>query len=167
MSKQVPGWPEYEIDECGTVTRVAASFGTRPGKTLKWHVMRNGYAKVSLCRNAKRAEYLVHRLVAAAFLGDIPDGMDVCHNDGNKLNNEISNLRIDTRAANVADNVRLDKHNRGERCGSNRHPEWIVRAAKARLLAGEKPSAVAKDTGIPLPTIYCIRSGQTWGWLSV
>ncbi|WP_248099523.1 HNH endonuclease signature motif containing protein [Corynebacterium kefirresidentii] len=45
----------------------------------------------------------VHRLVMAAFVGPCPDGMEVCHNDGNPANNYVGNLRYDTHQANYAD----------------------------------------------------------------
>lgn len=38
----------------------------------------------------------IHVLVAEAFLGKRPEGMHVCHEDGDKLNNSLSNLRYDT-----------------------------------------------------------------------
>lgn len=42
----------------------------------------------------------VHRLVYEAFIGDIPEGMTVDHEDGNKQNNHVSNLQIMSRGGN-------------------------------------------------------------------
>lgn len=50
--------------------------------------------------------FLVHRLVMLAFVGPCPDGLEVCHNDGDPTNNHIENLRYDTRHANIMDAVR-------------------------------------------------------------
>jgi hypothetical protein len=47
----------------------------------------------------------VHRLVLAAFAGPCPPGMEACHNDGDKINNHVSNLRWDTQSANNIDTV--------------------------------------------------------------
>lgn len=47
-----------------------------------------------------------HTAVAEAFLGPRPEGMYVCHNDGNPLNNAISNLRYDTPSSNILDTVK-------------------------------------------------------------
>jgi hypothetical protein len=41
-----------------------------------------------------------HRLVAQAFIGNIPAGMDVDHKDGNRHNNNVKNLRIVTHSEN-------------------------------------------------------------------
>jgi hypothetical protein len=160
----IPGWPEYEINQDGLIRRVAAATGTSVGRMLKWQALANGYAKVALCRNAKRREFLVHRLVALTFLGD-PEGMDVCHHDGNKLNNAVENLRIDNRTGNMADQIRMDKTPRGERSGSNKYTAKEIKAIRDRLHAGESVPAISAETGIPKSTLYGLRSGQTWGWL--
>lgn len=70
------------------------------------------YLSVNLYKAGVQTTTRVHRLVAAAFLGPCPDGMEVCHNDGNSVNNIISNLRYDTRANNC-----LDRRREGTHCG--------------------------------------------------
>lgn len=160
----IPNWEEYLIDTKGNVYRVAPSCGAVTGKILKWAISKNGYAKVSLCRNSIRKEYLVHRLVAMAFIGD-PTGFDVCHYDGNKLNNDVSNLRIDTRKGNMSDQIRMKKTPRGEKCGSNKYKTEFVEQLKRRLINGETVSSLHMETNIPKPTLYGIKSGATWGWL--
>lgn len=63
----------------------------------------NGHMQVSLSRPHKVV--YVHRLVLIAFVGPPPDGMEVCHNDGDPTNNVLSNLRWDTRTGNMRDAV--------------------------------------------------------------
>lgn len=162
--KEIPGWPEYEISEAGEIKRTTAGMGATPGKSLKWQFLKNGYAKVSLCRDSKRKEYLVHRLVAITYLGTA-DGMDVCHFDGNKANNHLDNLRIDDRKGNMADQIRMGKTPRGEKSGSNKYTVERVKALRDRLAKGESVPALSAETGIPKSTLYGMRCGQTWGWL--
>jgi len=45
----------------------------------------------------------VHRFVLELATGICPEDLDACHNDGNRLNNSIDNLRWDTRKSNFAD----------------------------------------------------------------
>lgn len=161
----IPGWPEYEVSNFGEVRRVSPACGASVGRVLRPAVMKNGYSKVSLCRNSVRHEYLVHRLVAIAFIGD-PGHMDVCHFDGNKSNNQLSNLRIDTRKGNMADQIRMGKTPRGERGGGSKYKEAQVRDWRQRLDSGEAVSSLHAETGVPMPTLYGIRSRAIWGWMA-
>lgn len=160
----IPGWPEYTVDQCGEVRRVKPATGAKQGRALKWTVMNTGYAKVSLCRGSRRQEFLVHRLVAMAFIGD-PQGMDVCHFDGDKLNNSVSNLRIDSRTGNMADQIRMGKTPRGEKSGSNKYTAEQVAAIRQRMACGVSVSQIHIETGIPRPTLYGFRNGATWSWM--
>src|SRR5699024_9822191 len=52
----------------------------------------------------------VHSLVAESFIGARPEGMEVCHSDGNKTNNHVANLRFGTSSDNELDKVRHGTH---------------------------------------------------------
>lgn len=60
-----------------------------------------GYRVVTLggCRSQRR----VSVLVLEAFVGPRPSGMQACHNDSDKDNNRLDNLRWDTPKGNIAD----------------------------------------------------------------
>lgn len=45
-------------------------------------------------------KYLVHRLVAEAFIGPIPDGMEIDHISRNREDNAVNNIRIVTSSIN-------------------------------------------------------------------
>jgi hypothetical protein len=161
---QIPGWPEYTISKNGEVRRVTGACGAVVGKKLKWSILKNGYAKVALCRDSCRKEYLVHRLVALTYIGN-PENLDVCHFDGDKLNNNLENLRIDTRKGNMADQIRMNKTPRGEKCGSNKYSTEFIKSIKNKLTNGVSVTFLHNETGIPRPTLYGIKSGATWAWL--
>ena len=57
-----------------------------------------GYPRVNLSQRGKFDRVKVHRIAALAFIGPIPEGLHVCHCDGDPSNNRIENLRIDTPA---------------------------------------------------------------------
>lgn len=56
----------------------------------------NGYLFVCLCKEGKRKDFYVHRLVVEAFIGEIPKGLVVNHKDENPSNNNVDNLEICT-----------------------------------------------------------------------
>ena len=63
--------------------------------------IRRRYLSVSLsCRNRKK-NMCIHRLVAEAFIGLIPEEMTVNHIDGDIKNNNKDNLEIITRTDNI------------------------------------------------------------------
>lgn len=55
-------------------------------------ISKNGYVRVNLFKNGKGKHHLVHRLVADAFIPNPHNYEFVNHKDGNKQNNDISNL---------------------------------------------------------------------------
>lgn len=63
------------------------------GKVLSQRIDGNSnYLRVKVYIDGKRKKYLVHRLIATAFIPN-PDGYKcVNHKDGNKLNNSVDNL---------------------------------------------------------------------------
>lgn len=63
----------------------------------------NGYAVVGLRKFNKSKTFLVHKLVAVAFLNHEPCGhrLVVDHIDDNKLNNRVENLQITTQRFNA------------------------------------------------------------------
>lgn len=103
----------YQVSDTGLVravdwwsTRLGRASEPYPvlqkGRVLAQH-MSAGYYQVSLMLDGEVKSRKVHRLVAAAFIGPCPDGMEVCHNDGVKTHNHAGNLRYGTRAENNED----------------------------------------------------------------
>lgn len=120
--RQIPDFPYYEVSNLGRVRSIRRVHKRRHWKTgismevscggnllegwVKRFGGRNVAKMVALRANNKTYEYRVHRLVLEAFVGSCPDGMEGCHNDGNPLNNEVSNLRWDTHQNNMDDQLR-------------------------------------------------------------
>lgn len=105
----------YEVSSLGQVRsldRVNGRGFNIFGKVLEPNPDRRGYLGVSLYSGIKasRRRRVIHQLVAEAFIGARPEGLDVCHNDGDKTNNRADNLRYDTRSENILDAVRHGTH---------------------------------------------------------
>jgi len=75
---------------------------TKKTKPLVGNLGSNGYLTVRL----KGKTYAIHRLVLTAFVGPRPEGQAACHNDGDSVNNILSNLRWDTYQANNMDRAK-------------------------------------------------------------
>ena len=102
----------YEVSESGNVRsldRLDSRGNQIKGKKLTQCLVGPRWA-VTLYREGKRYHGPIHRLVLEAFVGPRPDGYDACHNDGDRDNNHISNLRWDTRSANTLDQVQHGTH---------------------------------------------------------
>lgn len=82
----IAGYPTYRVDRFGNVYNSQK-------RIMKPERGRNGYLRVSLNNDkTKHKRFLVHRLVAVAFIPN-PDNLpQVNHIDGNKANNSVSNL---------------------------------------------------------------------------
>ena len=86
----------YQVSNCGRVKSI--KFGKEI--ILKQNI-KGGYYSVVLSKNGILKNYLVHRLVAEAFL-DNPDNLpQVNHKDECKTNNIVSNLEWCDRKYNV------------------------------------------------------------------
>lgn len=60
----------------------------------------NGYKSVVLCKKGIKNTFLIHRLVAKTFIPNPKNKPEVNHKDGNKLNNDYSNLEWSTSTEN-------------------------------------------------------------------
>lgn len=97
--KDIPGYAGYyQVSNSGrirSVNRVILSSGfkqNRKGKILNQTKQTTGYSTVNLCVENIRKRFLVHRLVAEAFIPN-PDNMPhINHKDENKENNSVENL---------------------------------------------------------------------------
>ena len=85
-SKPIANYESYLIYENGDVKNLNTN------KMLKGSISENGYRYYRLSLNNEKKMFYAHRLVAEHFLEN-PNNLPVVnHKDGNKLNNEVSNL---------------------------------------------------------------------------
>ncbi len=76
-------------------------FRTQRKREMRWHLVNGGYAQMALTKNGERRQFLVHRLVAQAFIPNLLGRPQVNHIDGNKLNNCVENLEWCTAEENM------------------------------------------------------------------
>ena len=86
MKTKIKDFENYELYDNGDV------FNTNTGKQLKGSIRLNGYKEYRLSKNNQKFGFYAHRLVAEHFISNPENFPIVNHKDGNKLNNDISNL---------------------------------------------------------------------------
>ena len=94
--KDIKGYENiYQISNKGNVKSLGNN-KTKKEKILKPSVDKGGYMFICLHKNGVKKKYLVHRLVAEAFYGRIPQGMQVNHINEIKSDNRLENLNLMT-----------------------------------------------------------------------
>ena len=93
--KKIKGYEDYLISDQGRVY----SYYTK--KFLKPRKNNSGYFQIGLRKNGVRKFYIIHRLVALAFIYNLENKPTVNHIDGCKINNHVSNLEWATDKENV------------------------------------------------------------------
>lgn len=97
----------YEVSNHGRLRSLERL--SKDGRKLPTRLLNNtainGRVKVTLQSKVrgKPVKASLHRLVMRAFVGECPNGKEVCHNDGNPSNNNLTNLRYGTRQENQDD----------------------------------------------------------------
>jgi len=136
------------------------------GRVLKPGADLEGRPYVILARPGQKVNRKVHYLVLLAFVGEKPEGMEACHDDGKPPNNRLSNLRWDTSAANQADRIQHGTSNRGERNGTAKLTESEVREIRKVYAEGGVSYAKLGETyGVHKMTVAQIITRRTWTWL--
>lgn len=154
--KRVRDWPHYEVSDSGLVRR--------KGRVLAQRQQANGYMRVTLSDepNGRRQTMMIHRLVAAAFLGSKPRPMQVHHLDGGKSHNCLANLRWVTPRQNRMDG----RSAQGSRNGASVLTEAKVRKLRKRYDSGtETVAQLALRFGVSRQTITKI--GKRRGWTHI
>lgn len=118
--KNIPGYENYRVSSIGRVRSDYIISGRwnklvrrKYPMILRQDISHDGYLRVSLSKNGKPKHFMVHRLVAMAFIPN-PDNLpEINHKDENTQNNVVSNLEWCTR-----------KHNANYGTLPQRESEW-------------------------------------------
>ena len=131
---------------------------------------RGGYGKLKVSGVTLSA----HRAAYLAFVGEIPNGLNVCHRCDNPLCLNPDHLFLGTTRENMADKVSKLRQARGDRQGLRLHPERAPRGERngaARLTVDHvlairashaSRSKLATDYLVSKSTIDHIITRKTW-----
>ena len=164
----VPGFAGYEVSDRGDVrSSLAAGFGRKPEppRILKATLDSHGYRRVYLRADGQTYSRKVSWLVLEAFVGPRPGKADACHNDGNRENDTLANLRWDSRKGNLADREIHGTVNRGTTNGNASLDDEMVREIRNRAADGESQRSIADSFYIQQSTVSKIVRRERWGWI--
>ena len=159
----------YEVSNVGRVRSLDRYDGCnrfRPGRLRATPIdgTSTGYRYVSLCKNGIAKKLNVHVLVLEAFVGPRPSpAHEACHENGDRANATLKNLRWGTPESNQA-----DKWAHGTMLAGSKNPKavfceevvgWIKESRQSSL-------ALAPLLGVSSSAIRAVRIGQNWGHLA-
>lgn len=165
----VVGWEGlYEVSDLGLVRslsrRVDSGRGWRvtPATVLKPRKhKRTRYNEVTLhdASTKRLSTQLVHLLVAKAFVGPCPSGMECRHGDGDRDNCAASNLSWSTHL----DNMR-DQRKHGTLRTAEKHPNAVLTHELIEWIKESPQSigAIAHALGSSTSTVHRARHGMTF-----
>ena len=132
--KQVENYPMYDVSSDGHVRTHQRKL--RNNSILKPGISKAGYARVVLCNDGTKRNIPVHRIVAEAFIPNPENKPQVNHKDGNKLNNDVSNLEWCTASENVQHSFDVLGHER-QNGGMNKLSQEQVEFLRIKAANGE------------------------------
>lgn len=160
--KDIEGFKGYTISNYGRIF----SFKRKKRILMKLQNTQKGYKKVVLRKNGKKINILIAPTVLETFRSKRPSNFQCCHNDGNRINNHIDNLRWDTASNNTKDQVKHMVHVSLKRNGENSHLHKLttkeVSVIKGLLELGFECKRIADFMILPRTTISNIKHGVAW-----
>lgn len=128
----VPGYNDrYLVSNRGRIISLNS------GAEMAQYVQKNGYAAVKLRTHNVKRTFLVHRLVASAFVSN-PNGLaEVNHIDGDKLNNSAENLEWVTHSQNMKHSIEVGLYDPVGNGHMRMMTERAAQKRRAKALAGD------------------------------
>lgn len=156
--KSIPGAEgRYAVSDAGEVMSMDFKGSGLPG-LLKFSNCR-GYQTVEISRK----RFTVHRLVAEAFIGPRPMGLQINHKNGVKSDNRLENLEYVTQSENMKHAFATGlQSNVGERHSGAKLTEAKVKQIRSMLSLRFRQSEIAALMGVDPSAISHIKRGATW-----
>ena len=150
----------YIVYEDGTVLSKVSN------KPMKIQVNYKGYPCIGFQINKRKVNKTIHRLLAELFIPNPYNFSDVDHIDGDRTNNNLSNLRWVTHGDNIQHSYNFGKRSatgiNNVRCKNN---ESIVREVCIYLQSGLSAAKI-RDLGYNYGLVRAIKSRKNWNHIS-
>jgi DNA-binding transcriptional regulator YiaG len=155
--KTIPNHPRYEISKEGIIrTKISL-------KIKSQYVGSTGYYMVSFSYLNKSKPLRVHRLIAETYIPNPENQPEINHKDGNKLNNNISNLEWVTHLGNMqhANKAGL-MNNKGSNNGTAKLKETDILKIRELLKTKLSQQKIANMFNVSRSAILMIHLNKRW-----
>lgn len=154
----------YLVSDLGRVQRIGRGNGSQPGRIKKSTDHAQGYSSLLLYQNNQPRGFLVHRLVAEAFIRPLSEPDEVNHINGDKRDNRLVNLEIVTRQENVDHAIRTGLANySGENNPQAKLTAKQVAEIRTKYVPGERGyKSLAKEYGTTWSNIRQVVKRRNW-----
>ena len=159
--KTIPEFPDYMATIDGNI------ISKKTGKILKQKIGPNGYYMINLSILGKCKTFTVHRLIAKTFIPNLSNLPEINHIDGNKKNNNVSNLEWCTYKYNI--NHAIENHlfipAKGIKTLNGRFTENDIHQIRKYKSQGYSNAKIAKIYKVTRGAIQQIVSKKTYKWV--
>lgn len=144
--REIEGYYGLEVSNTGKIRRTNFSkkdianikkYENKLPKVLKTSLDKDGYVVIVLSNNGKNFHTRVHRVVAKAFIPNPENKKQINHIDGNKQNNNVSNLEWCTQSENIRHRINI----LGVRLTNNKKSKPVIQYDMEMNIIKEYPSA--------------------------
>lgn len=152
----------YQVSDFGRVRSV------KKNRIMNQCKKSNGYLHLALSKNGEVKYFHVHRLVAMAFLPEVPGKGHVNHKDGIKDNNDVSNLEWCNRSENMqhAYDMRLQPVRYAMNSAARKLTENQVLCIINLRKNGELIKNIAAQYNVTATCISYIVNRKCWNYLT-
>lgn len=113
----------------------------------------------------KRKRYIASRISYETYVGEIPEGMHVCHKCDNPSCVNPNHLFIGTVQENMTDMVNKNRSAKGSHHSQAKLNESSVKEIKKLLKQNVSHKELAEKFGVGVRAISKINLGQRWGYI--
>jgi hypothetical protein len=149
----VLGYEDYEVSDLGRVRSIERVITRRNGSPMPYKSQiispfrspPTNYWTVTLKMGGQKRNRRIHVLVAEAFIGPRPPGLEVCHNNNDQDDNRPINLRWDTHRSNMQDKAIFGTHHNALKTHCKRGHEFTPENTRMTTTGGRQCRRCIQD----------------------
>ena len=153
----------YQVSDQG---RIKSFIVSKKGRVMKFDTVSRRYNYIGLRLGMIQKNYVVHRLVANAFIENPENKPQINHKDGNKLNNYVENLEWCSASENMKHACKTGLITPPRLKGPD-HPRALLNQKQVNIIKAMKGMEILQKEIAPLFNIYTstvsnIQTGKTY-----